>query len=257
MDNRRFDLVVRGATVVTEAGRTRADIGIQGETIAQMGGPLVGTREIEAEGLFALPGAIDPHVHLTTGPDLPADAGEPRWVDDFTTGSAAALAAGITTLGNMTFTGPETMVEAIARESAQAGRQAIADVFLHPVWPGPQPSAPDDVRRLCAQGVRSLKLFTCLPEFDQHMPHVVRAVEAAHAGGAVTLIHCEDAALIDCSTRGLMAAGCGFSHYAESRPVVSEVVAVQRAVALSEVTGAPIYIVHLSLARALRVCQEA
>jgi dihydropyrimidinase len=259
MENRRFDLVVRGATVVTDAGRTRADIGIQGETIAQIGGGhLSGAREIDAEGLFALPGAVDPHVHLTTGPELPADAEEPRWVDDFTSGSAAALAGGITSLGNMTFSGgSETMVDAIARESAQVARQSIADVFLHPVWPGPQPSAPEDLRRLCAVGVRSFKLFTCLPEFDQHLPHVVRAVEAAHAGGALTLIHCEDAAVIDCCTRGLLASGCGLSHYAQSRPPAAEVVAVQRAVALCEVTGAPLYIVHLSCARALRVCQEA
>jgi dihydropyrimidinase len=259
MDNRRFDLVVRGATVVTEAGRTRADIGIQGEKVAQISAsPLAGARVIEGEGLYALPGAVDPHVHLTTGPELPAEAGEARWVDDFTSGSAAALAAGITTIGNMTFTGgTETMLEAIARESAQAARQAIADVFLHPVWPGPQASAPQDVERLCAEGHRSLKLFTCLPEFDQHLPQVVRAVEAARAAGALTLIHCEDAALIDCCTRGLVAAGHGLRHYAQSRPPVAEVVAVQRAVALCEVTGAPTYIVHLSCARALRVCQEA
>jgi dihydropyrimidinase len=258
MENRRFDLVVRGATVVTDGGRTRADIGVQGETVSQIGGAMSGAREIEAEGLYLLPGAVDPHVHLTTGPDLPADAGEARWVDDFTSGSAAALAGGITTLGNMTFTGgPETMRDAIARETAQAARQAIADVFLHPVWPGPQPSVAEDLRQLCAEGTRSLKVFTSLPEFDQHAAEVVRAVQAAQAGGAITLMHCEDAAVIDCCTRGLVRAGHGFEHYARSRPVVAEVVSVQRAVALCELTGAPIYIVHLSCARALRVCQEA
>jgi dihydropyrimidinase len=133
----------------------------------------------------------------------------------------------------------------------------MADVFLHPVWAGPQPSALEDLRRLCDGGYRSFKLFTCLPEFDRHGAHVVRAIEEARAGGAITLVHCEDSAMVDCCTRGLMSAGHGFDHYAQCRPPLSEVVAVQRAVGLCELTGAPTYIVHLSCARALRVCQEA
>jgi dihydropyrimidinase len=259
MDDRRFDLVVRGATVVTEGGRTRADIGIQLGKVAQIGGAMAGGREIDAAGLFALPGAVDPHVHLTNGPELPPEVAEAGWVDDFTSGSAAALAAGVTTVGNMTFTGgPETMHQAIQREKALAERTAIADVFLHPVWPGAQPSVQDDVRRLCDEGHRSLKLFTCQPEFDLHAADVVRAVLAARAGGAITLFHCEDTAVIDCCTRGLIQGGRGgLQHYAHSRPPLAEVVAVQRAVALCELTGAPTYIVHLSCSRALRVCQEA
>jgi dihydropyrimidinase len=259
MDNGRFDLVVRGATVVTHVGRTVEDIAIDGGKIAQLGGMMAGRREIEAHGLFALPGAVDPHVHLTTGPDLPGDSGEARWVDDFGSGSAAALGGGITTIGNMTFGGDtETMRQAIARESALAARQTMADVFLHPVWPGAHPAVLDDVRQLCEDGHRSLKFFTCFPEFDNHSADVFRAVQVARLGGAITLLHCEDAAVIDCCTRGLLAEERrGFQHYPNSRPPLAEVVAVQRAVALCELTGAPTYIVHLSCARALRVCQEA
>jgi dihydropyrimidinase len=259
MDNRRFDLVVRGATVVTADGRDRVDVAIDGDKVAQLGGAMQGRREIAASGLFALPGGVDPHVHLTDGPELPPDKREAGWVDDFTSGSAAALAAGITTMGNMTFSGPtETMREAVARESALASRQTVADVFLHPVWSGARPSMKEDVRQLCQEGHRSIKLFTCGPEFDRQAADVVLAVQTAHAAGAITLLHCEDAAVIDCCTRGLLTAGhAGFQHYAASRPTLAEVVAVQRAVALCELTGAPTYIVHVSSARALRVCQEA
>jgi dihydropyrimidinase len=259
MDNRAFDLVIRGATVVTERGRDRADVGVLGEHVGRIGGPMRAVREIDAAGLFVLPGGVDPHVHLTTGPELPDQVDEVGWIDDFTSGSAAALAGGITTLGNMTFSGgSETMREAIAREAALARTKAIADVFLHPVWPGPRPSNEADVRHLCDEGYRSLKLFTCLPEFDSHAAAVVRAVQAARAGQALTLIHCEDAAVIDCCTRGLVQDGRhGFEHFPLSRPPLAEVVAVQRAVALCELTGAATYVVHLSCARALQVCREA
>jgi dihydropyrimidinase len=46
-------------------------------------------------------------------------------------------------------------------------------------------------------------------------------------------------------------------YFAESRPVVAEEVATQRAVAMSEATLAPVYIVHLSSERALRVVESA
>src|SRR3712207_8635199 len=47
--------------------------------------------------------------------------------------------------------------------------------------------------------------------------------------------------------RSLLAAGkASLRYYAESRPVIAEVVATQRAVAFAETTGAPVYIVHLS-----------
>ena len=74
----------------------------------------------------------------------------------------------------------------------------------------------------------------------------------------LTLIHCEDDALMADAAAQLTAAGrTALRHYAESRPMISEVVATQRAVAIAEATGAPVYIVHLSSERALEVCADA
>jgi len=71
-------------------------------------------------------------------------------------------------------------------------------------------------------------------------------------------MHCEDYALMADAAAQLTAAGqTSLRYYAESRPVISEVVATQRAVAIAEATGAPVYIVHLSSQRALAVCAEA
>ena len=80
----------------------------------------------------------------------------------------------------------------------------------------------------------------------------------AGQSGLISLIHCEDYALIEDACAQLKATGrAALRHYPESRPVISEVVATQRAVAMAEATGAPVYIVHLSSARALEVCAEA
>src|SRR5215213_3999419 len=125
-------MIIRGGQLVMSGTLAHTDLGIRDGVIVQLGGELAGRQELDATGLLVLPGGVDAHVHLSMSPD-DADQ-QPRWVDDFTSGSAAALAGGITTLGNMTFpaTG-ETPLATLERETAVARRQAIADVFLHPV----------------------------------------------------------------------------------------------------------------------------
>src|SRR4051812_20847852 len=120
-----LDLIVRGGTIVTVEGRRQVDLGVEAGKIAQLGGSMQGRREIDASGLWVLPGGIDPHVHLSDPLSPPGEC----WVDDFTSGSEAALAGGITTVGNMSFMIPgETLRGAVARESELARGQAIADV---------------------------------------------------------------------------------------------------------------------------------
>jgi dihydroorotase-like cyclic amidohydrolase len=58
-----FDLVVRGATVVSPGRQETADIGVRDGLIAQVGGDVTGLQEVRADGLLALPGGIDAHVH--------------------------------------------------------------------------------------------------------------------------------------------------------------------------------------------------
>jgi dihydropyrimidinase len=97
-----FDLVIQGATVVTPGHREAADIGIADGQIAQLGGAMTGERELDAGGLLAIPGGIDAHTHLAHR-GLADKLDFPIWVDDFWSGSRAAIAGGITTIGNMTY----------------------------------------------------------------------------------------------------------------------------------------------------------
>src|SRR6202021_2923298 len=96
MADERFDLVVRGGTVVTPGRQEAADVGISGGRIAQLGGTMSGSADLDAGGLLVIPGGIDAHVHLVTPTLTAAFPDEPVWVDDFWTGSLAAIAGGIT-----------------------------------------------------------------------------------------------------------------------------------------------------------------
>ncbi len=253
----KVDLAIRNGRPVTGAGVGEpADIGIEGERVACIGIVPAARDEIDARGKLVLPGCIDAHVHLS----YPlADEGEPGWVDDFTSGSAAALAGGVTTVGNICFPLPgETPLQTLEREEAQAREMAVADYLLHPVLSRPTPEVLADIPTLARYGCRSIKLFTVFPWFDQEVRGILEAVHLAGASGLLTLVHCEDRPLIAFATAQLVAEGkTGLQYYPVSRPVVSEVVATQRVVALAEVAGAPVHVVHLSSRRALEVCRDA
>jgi dihydropyrimidinase len=264
-----FDLVVRGGAVVGPArpgaaGQQEvADVGIRDGRIAQIGGPMAGRDEIDARGLLVLPGGIDAHVHLVCAAVREAIAvaypDEPVWVDDFWTGSLAAFAGGITTVGNMTFGLPsESMSTALARELESASTEAAADFLLHPVLADLGEAAVEEVGKLATEGHNTVKVFLSHPDSAAGTPGLAEAITAAGQAGSLTLLHCEDAGILKRTGQELIDAGHGaVSHFPEARPLRAETEAVDQAIALARDTGSPVYIVHLSSAAALDRCRAA
>jgi dihydropyrimidinase len=257
----RFDLVVRGGTIVTPGHCEIADLGVRDGRIAQLGGGMSGQHELGADGLLVIPGGIDGHVHLVCAElrALATDLGEQVWADDFWTGSLAALCGGITTVGNMTFALPgESMTAAIAREMAGASAEAAVDWFLHPVLAGLGDGTEAEIAGLAADGHASIKVFLSEPAYAAGTPGLAGAIAAAGRAGSLTLVHCEDAAILERTGRELIDSGRGAArHFPDARPVSAEVEAVEQAIGLVRQTGAPVYVVHLSSAAALERCREA
>lgn len=246
------ETIVRGGEVFTAGGLRTADVRVVGATIAEIGTDLAprdaGTREIDARGRLVLPGGIDPHVHLGG-----------TWVDDYTSGSAAALAGGITTISNFGGVGADdTPSAAVARAAALVEAQAIADVIFHPVVSDPATATAATLSALADTGQTTIKVFMVRPSFDAAAYGFVSTLHAARDTGVLTMLHCEDAAIVHATAERMAAEGRGgIEHFADARPAAAEVAATQRATALAEATGAPVYIVHLSSERALRVAEEA
>jgi dihydropyrimidinase len=245
------DLVVRGGTVVTAGSSAECDLGISDGVISQIGGAPRGRRYLDASGALVLPGGIDMHVHLSS--PVPPDWDEPKWADDFASGSAAAIAGGVTTIGNMTFGLPgESLRQAVERDLTSATADSAVDFVLHPVIFSPIPGALAEIPLLAEAGHTSVKLFMTSSDFESRADEMVEIVRAAGQHGMLTLIHCEDGALIKFCCDQLLAAGKGgLADWAASRPVAAERAAVERAVSICELTGSPIYIVHLSSQAAL------
>lgn len=243
--------LIRGGTIVNADGSRRADLLIVDERIAQVATSIPvtsGMDVIDATGKLVIPGGIDPHTHL-----------QPAFVDDLTSGSRAALAGGVTTLG--TFSAPrreETPPAALDRMAALIQQQAIADFILHTNVGNPRAEFLPFLPELVARGQPSIKVFMVGADFGTYLGAFVQLLEAARDAGAVTLVHCEDGALLAAAARRLTAEGrTSLANYGESRPVIAEVAATRQATALCESTKAPMHVVHLSSARALAACREA
>jgi dihydropyrimidinase len=244
------EILVRGGRVVNADGGVFADVRIVGERITEVGPGLTAgpdARVVDAAGHLVMPGGIDPHAHL-----------QGSFADDLTTGTSAAVAGGITTVGTFAYAeDDESPVEAMDRWLAEVPRMAVGDVFFHASsWP-PTPELAAMMPSLAARGQPSHKIFMTRGDFGTHRRALIDVLDAARDAGVVTLMHCEDGAILNAALTRLRDEGrTSLAYYAESRPEVAEIAATQDAVALCAHTGAPMHFVHLSSARTLDAARD-
>jgi dihydropyrimidinase len=245
------DTLIRGGLVVNGGDRSLADVLVQNgkisrvePEIAQIGS---NTLVVDAKGMHVMPAGVDPHVHLTP------------YVDDFASASRAAIAGGVTTIGVMAFPDEEESISGmLVRMEREARAGAHVDTVFHSVlnWPEPPNAAMlADVRQA---GQTTCKLFTISGQFDERYSDYAELLREAKQQGILPLFHCEDNAVIAEAVKQLERnADTSIARYEESRPILSEELSVHKVLALCELTGCPVYIVHVSSARALAACTSA
>jgi dihydropyrimidinase len=247
------DLVVRGGRVIGAHGEETCDVAVDGEHIATLGSGLRGRREIDAAGLYVLPGAIDGHVHMRTE--------RPRWVydDTFASGSVAAAFGGVTTFIDQAQVEPgTTLVDGLESRMAEAGGECVVDYGIHVNLREASRERIAEIPEIVARGCPSLKLFMAYEEFRLPDPLILAAMqELARAGGSA-IVHAENQDLIDELERGLAAEGRSDrrSQALAHHPVL-EGEAVYRALAMAGIAGVPLLVFHLTAAEALRELEAA
>ena len=183
-----YDLVVRGGTVVTAADSFRADIGIRGGRIAAVGEDLEGASRIDADGLLVMPGGVDSHCHIE---QLRPEGGTDE--ESFVTGSASALAGGTTTAISfaMQFKGVG-LLETLAEYRRRAA-SAMIDHSFHQIITDPNEAAVhEEIPRLVAEGVRSLKVFLTYDSLQLDDRGFLAVLASARRAGALVTVHCEN-----------------------------------------------------------------
>ena len=252
-----FDTLIKGGRVVTATDTYASDIGIANGRITALAQelPAESAREVLlAQGAYVIPGGIDVHTHL----DMPF--GGTTSSDDFETGTIAAAFGGTTTLVDFAiqYKG-QTLRTAFDAWRAKAEGKAATDYAFHCIITDLPDARLEEMDDLVREGVSSFKLFMAYPGvFMLDDATIFKAMARAAANGALVCMHAENGGVIDVIVKRALAEGKRAPKYhALTRPTTAEAEATARAIALAEMAGAPVYIVHLSSNDALDKVREA
>jgi dihydropyrimidinase len=243
-------ILFRHGTVVNADGQRRADVLVDGERIAAIGDRLTGPadRSIDAAGRLILPGGVDVHTHL----DMPM--GDLTTSDDFESGTIAAACGGTTTVVDYaTQARGGTLADALAAWQARASGRAVVDYGFHLCISDLRPDVEAELAAMVDAGVPSFKVFMAYPDrLMLNDGEIFRVLRRAAALGARVCLHAENGHVIDVLVREAVARGqTAPAFHARTRPARAEAEAVHRGIALAEMAGADLYVVHLSSAEAL------
>ncbi len=250
-------LLIKNGEIVTGDTRYFADIYCEGETISRIAPDLEapeGTEVIDATGKYVFPGFIDPHTHIY----LPFMGTHAK--DDYETGTKAALVGGTTTIFDMCC--PSRSEEPLAgfeMWNAQSAGKACCDFSYHMGVTKFDDGTEAQLRQIVAAGVRSFKVFLAYKgAFGIDDSELYQTLRLAQELGVVTTAHCENETLVAETQKRLLSEGKTapeFHH--ESRPPIVEAEGVHHLMTFAEITGAPVYIVHLSCREALEEAMRA
>ena len=239
-----YDLVIRDGQLITPHDTSTADIGIAGERIAAIGHGLSGQREIDARGLYVIPGAIDGHVHLTDPDYAPL---YPPNADSFAVGSRAGAFGGVTSF--VDFAAPKAglnLVEALERRRKQADGQVVTDYALNLTLRDTNPERLDELPAIFERGVTSIKMFMAYEGYALNDVTIFRAMEIVAARSGLAVLHAENFDIIKELRRRTPEDKADPAWHVATCPAVTEGEAVHRVIAFAKHTGARLLLYHQS-----------
>src|ERR671931_339883 len=247
-----MSLLIRGGRIVTATDDYVGDLLVEGGQITRIVrslDPGAADEVIDAAGRYVLPGMIDPHTHFHTPQSGTVGC------DDFTVGTTSAAFGGNTCVVH--FAQQQRgrgIAEAVAHWHGLLGdHPPLVDVGFHCIVTDlGVPNALAELAELPAQGVPSFKLFMAYRGGNMVDDDTLfQAMQVAAKTGALVMVHAENGSVIEVLRDQAAARGeLTPEFHARTRPPATEAEAVERAIALARLAGAPLYVVHVS-------CEEA
>jgi dihydropyrimidinase len=251
--------LITGGTVVSATGRAAADVLVEGETIRavlQPGATLLGAdvaasvdRVVDATGKYVIPGGIDAHTHM----QLPFGGTEAS--DTFETGTRAAAWGGTTSIIDFAVqTHGQRIEDGLAAWHEKAAGNCAVDYGFHQIVGDVTPDSLAAMRQLPDEGVTSFKMFMAYPGvFYSDDAQILRAMQVSRDTGLLTMMHAENGPAIDVLAEQLANQGKTDPYYhGIARAWEMEEEATHRAIMLAKLTGAPLYVVHVSARQAVK-----
>ncbi|MEV6558852.1 dihydropyrimidinase [Nocardia sp. NPDC051756] len=249
---------IHGGTVVSATGSQLLDVLVDGEIIVAvvqpgstaLGADLTATAEvvIDATGKYVIPGGVDGHTHM----QMPFGGTEAS--DTFETGTRAAAWGGTTTIVDFVVQTPgERLQDTLGAWHQKAAGKCAIDYGFHQIIGEVNDESLKGMSELVSEGVTSFKLFMAYPGvFYSTDGQILRAMQSAGDLGALLMMHAENGIAIDVLVEQAIARGDTAPYFhGTSRPWQMEEEATHRAIMLAQLTGAPLYVVHVSAKQAL------
>lgn len=240
----KYDLLIRNGLVVLSGEVTQTDIAVKNGVIVKLetgiDGPAL--EERDATGLYIFPGVIDVHVHFS-------EPGREQW-EGFETGSKMMAAGGCTTFFDMPLNGiPSTIDDRALLEKAEIGKKkSVVDFAL---WGGLVPNHEKDIKGLAENGAIGFKAFlseTGNDDFERADDDtLLNGMKEIASLGRILALHAESAPITNWLQKEKQKKGLvSPDDYLESRPIIAEAEAVERAIAYGKLTGCALHFVHIS-----------
>ena len=240
---------------MTPAGAETLDVGVVDSLVAAVEPELEGdaSESVDATGLHVFPGVVDAHVHCN-------EPGRTAW-EGFAHATHALAAGGATAFVDMPLNASPPTVDgpSFDLKLAAASATSVVDFAL---WGGLVPGDVGRLDELAERGVVGFKAFMCptgIDDFVMADDETLRAgMERAAELGLPVAVHAEDPELTARLGAEAVADGrVSLRDYLQSRPMVAELRAIERALELAGETGCPLHVVHVSSAAGARLVADA
>ena len=250
-----FDFILKGGIVVEPLQATVCDIAVKNGKIVQIASEIIcdGVPIVKLEGKIVLPGAIDAHVHFN-------EPGNVEW-EGIETGSRMLAAGGTTLYFDMPLnSNPPTIdVPALELKEQLSAKKSVIDYRF---WGGLVPENISELESLVERGVIGFKAFISNSGFEPFKSvdnlALLNGMKEISRLGKILALHAESDEMTQLLADEKIANGLlGPKDYCESRPIIAEVEAVQRALAYAEITGCALHFVHISSPEAVKIIDEA
>jgi allantoinase len=251
------DIVLENGNIVTPAGIFEGGLAIESGKIVAMARNSAlpqAERSIDLRHRLVLPGFIDAHSHVR-------GMGRSDW-EDFTTGTMAAAAGGVTTILEMPITLPPTST----RRAFEEKRDTMASqaVVNFAIYGGAGSQNIEEIPIMAKEGAIAFKTFMHPPppgrESDFWGLHAVddgsflEVMRAIAQTGLVSCVHAEDYEIVDYLTKKLQSQGSrDLLAYLESRPGITESEGILRAATLASEAHVHLHVCHVCAKEAVNV----
>ena len=251
-----MSILIRNGTLLLPQGPLQADLRVEGGLIAQIGPQLPpgDSRILDAAGRLVFPGFIDTHTHFEMNKGTSRET-----ADNWATGTRAALAGGTTCV--LDFAEPRrghSLTSALDAWHGRADGRSSCHYGFHMTIKDWDARIRAELRDMTAAGVTSYKVYLAYDNLKVTDAVAYKVLRAVAQEGGIVGCHCENGDLVNMGIRAMHAAGrFGPEAHPASRPAAVEAEAVGRWLAIGEMAGCPVNIVHLSTRRGLELVRAA